>query len=182
MVAVNNKYEVIDPATGQLDRRVFVDPDIYAEEQEKVFGRAWLMIGHESLVPKPNDFFHTYMGEEPVILTRDGNGELHAFLNMCRHRGNRVVRTDLGNAANFACAYHGWTYSNDGSLEYVPGEEEAYYGGLDRGFIGADRGAAGDLRGYRFRLLGRERPDAVGVFGRRPLVLGRELQPDGQRD
>ena len=182
MVAVNNKYEVIDPATGQLDRRIFVDPDIYAEEQEKVFGRAWLMIGHESLVPKPNDFFHTYMGEEPVILTRDGKGELHAFLNMCRHRGNRVVRTDLGNAANFACAYHGWTYSNDGRLEYVPGEEEAYYGGLDRGFIGADRGPAGDLRGYRFRLLGRERADAGRVLGGRPLVLGRELQPAGQRD
>ena len=107
-------------ATGQLDRRIFVDPDIYAEEQEKVFGRAWLMIGHESLVPKPNDFFHTYMGEEPVILTRDGKGELHAFLNMCRHRGNRVVRTDLGNAANFACAYHGWTFPTTADWSTCP--------------------------------------------------------------
>ncbi len=130
------KHQIIDLETGKLDRSIFVDPDIYAEEQEKVFGRAWLMIGHESLVAKPNDFFHTYMGEDPVILTRDGEGQFHAFLNMCRHRGNRIVRTDLGNARNFACAYHGWTYSNDGRLEYLPGEEEAYYGALDRESLG----------------------------------------------
>ena len=132
MVATGQKYQTIDMQTGQLDRRIFVDQDIYAEEQEKVFGRAWLMIGHESLVPKPSDYFHTYMGEEPVILCRDGKGNLRAFLNMCRHRGNRIVRTDQGSARNFACAYHGWTYSNEGELEYVPGEEEAYYGALDR--------------------------------------------------
>jgi Rieske [2Fe-2S] domain len=64
---------------------------------EKIFGRAWLMIGHESLVPGTDDFCHTYMGEDPVILTRDGEGRLHALLNMCRHRGNRVVRCDDGN-------------------------------------------------------------------------------------
>ena len=132
MVAAGREHRIIDLETGQLDRSIFVDPDIYAEEQEKVFGRAWLMIGHESLVPKPNDYFHTYMGEEPVILCRDGKGNLRAYLNMCRHRGNRIVRTDQGNSRNFACAYHGWTFSNDGSLEYLPGEQEAYYGALDR--------------------------------------------------
>ena len=132
MVATGRNYQVIDLQTGQLDRRIFVDPDVYAEEQEKVFGRAWLMIGHESLVPKTNDYFHTYMGEEPVILCRDGKGKLRAYLNMCRHRGNRIVRTDTGNSRNFACSYHGWTFSNEGELEYLPGEEEAYYGALDR--------------------------------------------------
>ena len=93
---------------------------------------AWLMIGHESLVPAADDFFHTYMGEDPVILTRDGEGRLHALLNMCRHRGNRVVRCDDGNAKRFMCTYHGWTYRNDGALEYVPGEAQAYYDALDK--------------------------------------------------
>jgi phenylpropionate dioxygenase-like ring-hydroxylating dioxygenase large terminal subunit len=74
------------------------------------------MIGHESLVPAADDFFHTYMGEDPVILTRDGGGRLHAHLNMCRHRGNRVVRCDDGNAKRFMCTYHGRTYRNDGAL------------------------------------------------------------------
>src|SRR5437763_17174754 len=81
------KYAVIDPASGKLDRRIFSDRAAYDDEMEKIFGRAGLMIGHESLVPAPDAFFHTYMGEDPVILTRDGPGGLHALLNMCRHRG-----------------------------------------------------------------------------------------------
>jgi len=130
-MVIVKKHNIIDRETGQLDHRIYSDPDIYQEELEKIFGRAWLMIGHETLVPKPNDFFHTAMGEDPVILTRDAKGKLHAFLNMCRHRGNRILRADIGNAKSFMCSYHGWTYSNEGDLEYVPGLEEAYYGALD---------------------------------------------------
>ena len=129
MVATK-KYSVIDPFTGALDRRIFVDEDVYQEELEKIFGRAWQMVGHVSLVPKVNDFFHSYMGEDPVILTRDGRGQVHVFLNMCRHRGNRIVRADEGNAKNFMCTYHGWTFANDGRLEHVPGVSEAYYDDL----------------------------------------------------
>ena len=130
-MVVSQKYNVIDTENGLLDRSIFVDENVYQEELEKIFGRAWLFIGHESLIPNPNDFFLTYMGEDPVILTRDGKGELHAFLNMCRHRGNRIVRADDGNAKNFMCAYHGWTFSNEGKLVSVPGLQEAYYGELD---------------------------------------------------
>src|SRR5437588_942816 len=54
------KYAVIDPAAGKLDRRIFSDQAIYDAEMEKIFGRAWLMIGHASLVPNNDDFFHTY--------------------------------------------------------------------------------------------------------------------------
>ena len=122
---------MVDTEHGMLDRRIYTDQEVYQQELEKIFGRAWLCIGHESLVPNPNDFFLTYMGEDPVILTRDAQGELHAFLNMCRHRGNRVVRADDGNAKNFMCTYHGWTYSSEGKLVSVPGLQEAYYGELD---------------------------------------------------
>src|SRR6516225_12397925 len=94
-MGATGKYAVIDPATGKLDRHIFSDQAIYEEEMEKIFGRAWLMIGHESLVPANDDFFHTYMGEDPVILTRDGEGRLHALLSMCRG-GNRVVRLERG--------------------------------------------------------------------------------------
>ena len=95
------KYVVIDPTAGKIDRRIFSEQAIYDDEMAKIFGQAWLMIGHESLVPAVDDFFHTYMGEDPVILTRDGQGRLHALLNMCRHRGNRVCRVDDGNAKHF---------------------------------------------------------------------------------
>ena len=124
--------KMMDLKRGLLDRRIFYDQDIYQQELEKIFTRAWLFIGHDSLVPNPNDFFNIYMGEDPVILTRDAKGQLHAMLNMCRHRGNRVVRADDGNAKNFMCTYHGWTYSSDGGkLVSVPGLQEAYYGELD---------------------------------------------------
>src|SRR5437763_15458849 len=92
------KYVVIDPATGKVDRRIFSDQATYDDEMEQIFGRAWLMIGHESLVPAVDDFFHTYMGEDPVILTRDGQGRLHALLNMCRHadlQGHHAVLPPL---------------------------------------------------------------------------------------
>jgi len=130
-MVVSQKYDILNPATGALDPQIFSNEQIYQQELEKIFGRAWLFIGHESLIPNPNDFFLTYMGEDPVILTRDAKGEVHAFLNMCRHRGNRIVRADDGNAKNFMCSYHGWTYSNEGKLVSVPGLQEAYYGELD---------------------------------------------------
>src|SRR6201981_414542 len=129
-------YAAIEPTSGKLDRSIFSEQAVYDDEMEKIFGHAWLMIGHESLVPTNDDFFHTYMGEDPVILSRDGEGRLHALLNMCRHRGNRVCRVDDGNAKRFMCTYHGWTYRNDGTLDYVPGESEAYYGGLDKPSLG----------------------------------------------
>src|SRR5678816_3418950 len=146
------KYAVIDPATGKIDRRIFSDRAVYDDEMEKIFGRAWLMIGHESLVPRPDDFFHTYMGEDPVILTRDGRGDLHALLNMCRHRGNRVVRCDDGNADRFLCTYHGWTYRNDGALDHVPGRAEAYYDALDRDSLGLVKARVETYAGIVFAL------------------------------
>ena len=82
---MEKKYNAIDLATGKLNSEIFSNEVIYQEELERIFGRSWLMIGHESLIPKVNDFFHTYMGEDPVILTRDANNRLRAFLNMCRH-------------------------------------------------------------------------------------------------
>src|SRR5216117_645894 len=77
---------------GRISREIFVNEAIYQQEQEQVFARAWLFIGHESQIPKPGDYFVTCMGEESVILTRDAKGAVHAFLNTCRHRGMKVCR------------------------------------------------------------------------------------------
>jgi phenylpropionate dioxygenase-like ring-hydroxylating dioxygenase large terminal subunit len=126
-----DQKQLVDNQRGLLDRSIYTREEIYQQELEHVFGRMWLFIGHDSQIPNPNDFSLTYMGEDPVILTRDAKGEVHAFLNMCMHRGNRVARADDGNAKNFMCTYHGWTYSNEGKLVSVPGLQEAYYGELD---------------------------------------------------
>jgi phenylpropionate dioxygenase-like ring-hydroxylating dioxygenase large terminal subunit len=159
------KYGIIDPGTGKLDRRIFSDQAIYDEEMAKIFGRAWLMIGHESLVPQAHDFFHTYMGEDPVILTRDGQGRLHALLNMCRHRGNRVVRCDDGNARNFMCTYHGWTYANDGTLRHVPGQSEAYYDALDEPSLGLLEARIDTYAGIVFATWAPDAPSLEAYLG-----------------
>ncbi|MCH2506861.1 MAG: Rieske 2Fe-2S domain-containing protein, partial [Dehalococcoidia bacterium] len=123
---------LVDGERGLVSRRIFIEQDIYQQELEQIFARCWLFLCHESQIPKPGDFFSTYMGEDPVLVMRDSGGKINAFLNICRHRGNRLCRADSGNASSFNCAYHGWTYGNDGSLIAVPNERDAYYGELDQ--------------------------------------------------
>ena len=122
---------MVDLKQGLLDRRIFNDQEIYQQEMETIFSKCWLFLCHESSIPNPGDFFSTYMGEDPVLVTRGQDGKINAFLNVCRHRGNRVCRADSGNAAAFVCAYHGWTYGTDGKLIAVPSLKEAYYDELD---------------------------------------------------
>jgi phenylpropionate dioxygenase-like ring-hydroxylating dioxygenase large terminal subunit len=165
MVATAKKYDVIDAETGRLDRRIFVDEDVYREEMEKVFGRAWVMVAHTSLVPKPHDFFLSYIGEDPVIVTRDADDKIHVMLNMCRHRGNRVVRADDGNAKSFMCTYHGWTYNSDGCLNYIPGEKEAYYSEIDKSGLGLIEAKVDTYAGLIFATWDHNAPSLEAYLG-----------------
>jgi phenylpropionate dioxygenase-like ring-hydroxylating dioxygenase large terminal subunit len=123
---------LVDAKRGLIGRRIFIEPEIYEQELERIFARCWVFLCHESQIPRPCDFFTTYMGEDPVLVMRDNQGRVRAFLNVCGHRGNRLCRAEAGNAATFTCAYHGWTYRNDGRLVGVPYLKEAYHGEFQR--------------------------------------------------
>jgi phenylpropionate dioxygenase-like ring-hydroxylating dioxygenase large terminal subunit len=123
---------LVDADRGLIGRSIYIDPQIYEQECRKVFTRCWMYLCHESQIPRPGDFCTAYIAEDPLIVWRDSAGIVRAFLNVCRHRGNRLCRADSGNATSLTCAYHGWTYGNDGKLKGVPRQEAAYRGELDR--------------------------------------------------
>src|SRR5204863_197417 len=120
----------VDVERGLVSRQIFADPAIYELELEQVFARSWLYLAHDSQLPSPGDFITANMGEEPVIVTRDADRQINAFINSCRHRGNRVCRADQGQVTTFACPYHGWTYDPKGRLVGVPGHKDFYHGEL----------------------------------------------------
>ena len=162
---LNVAKRLVDNEKGYVDRRIYTDLDIYQQELEQVWGRCWIGIGHTSQVPHPNDFFAAYIAEDPILVTRDSRGNLHAFLNMCRHRGNRICRADLGNTQSFMCTYHGWTFSPDGKLVGVPGYKEAYFEELDRSQWGLVEARCDSYKGLIFANWDQSAPSLVDYLG-----------------
>ncbi|MGH7263840.1 MAG: aromatic ring-hydroxylating oxygenase subunit alpha [Candidatus Rokuibacteriota bacterium] len=104
----------------RVHRAVYTDPGLFELEMERLFGRAWLLLGHESQIRRPGDFFTTRMARQDVIVTRHTDGSVRVLANRCAHRGVRVCETARGTARQFVCPYHGWTYGTDGGLRSVP--------------------------------------------------------------
>lgn len=111
-------------------------------------------------------FLAAYTGEDPILLIRDSTGKLHTFLNICRHRGNRICRADAGNAPSFMCTYHGWTFAADGKLVGVPGYKEAYFEELDRSKWGLVEAAQIDsYKGLIFATWDSQAPGLADYLG-----------------
>ena len=106
--------ELIQP--DRVHGSLYTDPDLFEWEMENIWHRVWVYVGHESEVAKPNDFIVKTIGRQPVIMTRDRDGQVHLLLNRCTHRGNQVCSADKGNSRSFTCPYHSWTFANDGRL------------------------------------------------------------------
>ena len=94
---------------------IYSSPEIYAREVEVYFRRDWLMVGRVEELAEPGDYMTLRIAGEPVVVARDREGELHAFYNMCAHRGVEVAY-GAGNTRSFKCPYHGWVYGLDGRL------------------------------------------------------------------
>jgi len=118
----------------RVHRAVYADPAIFELEMERIFGRAWLVLGHESQVRAAGDYFTTRMGREPVIVVRHDDGSVRVLVNRCAHRGATVCAEGRGSTERFVCPYHGWSYDRAGALRAAPFES------------GYDKGRLGELR------------------------------------
>jgi Rieske 2Fe-2S family protein len=109
-------------ATGakSLAQRYFVSPEVFAEEQDRVFSKQWALVGHQNQIAEPGDYFVTKIASESLIIVRDKGGEVHGFYNVCRHRGTRLREDKKGHLSAIQCPYHAWTYGLDGRLIGAP--------------------------------------------------------------
>jgi len=106
-----------------LPPECYSDPALYQRELERIFDHEWICVGRVEDVPRAGDFLTTSIGEDPVIIVRDGTGTLRAHLNVCRHRRCALVE-GTGSVNAFRCPYHGWMYALDGTLRATPAFSE----------------------------------------------------------
>jgi phenylpropionate dioxygenase-like ring-hydroxylating dioxygenase large terminal subunit len=151
----------------RVHRRVYTDAEVFEAELARVFGRAWLYVGHESQVPRPGDFFVTRLGRQPVIVVRHSDGAIHVLHNRCAHRGPKVVSVESGNAGEFRCCYHGWTYATDGRLLSAPYAKDNFgTHDLDPQRYGlAPVARVESYRGFLFASLAKDGPDLRAFLG-----------------
>src|SRR3954453_3726186 len=106
---------------ARVPYRVFADPEIYRAERDRVFlGATWQYLCLADELPEPGDYKTTFLGETPVIVTRGEDGEIHAMVNRCAHRGNLVCLKARGHTDDgLTCVYHAWRYDLAGNLTSV---------------------------------------------------------------
>ncbi len=116
-----------DPAalTFRVNREAFRSAEVFRAEQERIWGRHWLYLCHESEVPEPGDFRTRTVAGRGLLFVRDAAGQLRVYFNSCPHRGTVLAREPAGNAKVFQCFYHAWTFATSGELIALP-DEAAY--------------------------------------------------------
>lgn len=126
-------YGLDQQGSAFLDERVTTSPiERYTSqarfdaEQEKIFRQRPIIAAHASELPANGAFVTLRKAGLPLLLTRDRDGRAHAFLNVCRHRGARLVHEEKGCRNAFSCPYHAWTYGNNGELRGIPHQEQGF--------------------------------------------------------
>jgi benzoate/toluate 1,2-dioxygenase alpha subunit len=153
----------------RVHRALYLDPELFELEMERLWRNTWIYVGHDSQVPAPGDFYTTLIGREPVILVRGADGAVRVLPNRCAHKGTRLVSAMRGRCAGGAlrCPYHGWTYRLDGTLRTVP--LRTGYDGSGFEESDAARGlppiASVNYRGFVFARLARAGPEFHEYFG-----------------
>lgn len=180
---VDHIKSLVEP--HRIHRDVYIDPALYEIELERVWGRSWVYVGHDSQIKKPGDFYTTTIGKEPVVMVRAKDGKVNVIYNRCGHKGAKMVAGGSGHAAGFRCPYHGWSYQLDGALMGVP----ARAGYADCGFDIKDEqfhmrkvAQVESYRGFVFACLSRDVVDLKTYLGEAAATLDNmaDRSPEGE--
>lgn len=147
----------------RIARDMFTEPELFDLEMELIFEKNWIYACHESEIPNAHDFMTLRAGRQPMIITRDGNGQLNALINACQHRGATLTRVGKGNQSTFTCPFHAWCYKSDGRLVKVkaPGE---YPEGFDKATRGLKKARIESYKGFVFISLDVAGTDSLEDF------------------
>ncbi len=167
-IANDEIAQLVEPT--RIHKSLYLDPELFELEMERIWGQAWIYIGHTSQVPNAGDYFTTNINHKvPVVMVRDKSGDVHVLHNRCGHKGAKLVENRQGNARGaFRCAYHGWSFKHDGTVLKIPNEA----GYEDTGFDLKDScnnmqkvAQYEDYRGFVFATLSKDAPDLKTWLG-----------------
>ena len=141
------KSAYLDESVAGSPVDIYFDPARFELERERIFKAVPQPLIHSSELPDPGSFLRRDFAGLPAFFTRDDAGEVHAFLNVCRHRGTRLVDDEQGCKKRFSCPYHAWTWNNRGELIGVPHGEQGFPD-IDKNALGLKRLGCSEQHGW----------------------------------
>lgn len=165
-------------------RDIFTNADLFELEMKHIFESNWVYLAHESQIPNNNDYYTTWIGRQPIVVTRDKNGELHAVINACAHKGAMLCRRKHGNKGSFTCPFHGWSFSNTGKLLKVKDVKTTEYPVQFNTHGSHDLKKVARFQSYRGFLFGSLNADAMPLedyLGETKVIIDQivDQAPDG---
>lgn len=162
-----------DEGVFRVSRAIFTDQRVFEAEMRQLFEGGWIFLGLESQAPEPHDFFTTFAGRVPVMVQRDGEGVLRAFVNSCPHKGARLAQLRQGNARLHVCPYHSWSFDSAGRNKAVKWKSAGCY---SEAFDRDDHGLAvlprfENYRGFLFGSLVADVPTLTDYLGEAAKLL-----------
>jgi Rieske 2Fe-2S family protein len=143
-----------------LPQPFYNDERLFQIDMQEIFHKEWLIAGMTCEIPAKGNYLTLQLGDNPIIVIRGAEGQVHAFHNVCRHRGSRLCVSDKGKVAKLVCPYHQWTYEIDGRLLFAGTEMGADFNLADYSLKPVNVKVAG---GYIFISLA-EKPPAIDEF------------------